>query len=172
MKKAVVIGLFALISSMGAQAQITGFYVGASYLDTQPEWLSHSGNDNGLEARVGYSLNSLFAFEASYLELGTVNLPQFPDAGGSADTEAYTVSGVVSFPLGNLSLFGKAGYMWSETDGYFGTIAGPMRSEVDNTELFFGAGIGFEITNNFDVRLEYNEADPFNWAGIGLNIRF
>lgn len=172
MRTAVVIGLFALVSSMGAQAQLTGFYVGASYLDTRPEWLSHSDNDNGLEARVGYSLNSLFAFEASYLELGTVDLPNFADAGGSADTEAYTVSGVVTFPIGNLYLLGKAGYMWSQTDGTYGTIAGPMRSEVDEGELFFGAGIGFEIINNLDVRLEYNEADPFNWAGIGLNIRF
>lgn len=172
MRIAAAIGLLTLVSSMEAQAQLTGFYVGASYLDTQPQWLSHSDDDNGLEARVGYSLNSLFAFEASYLELGTVNLPNFPDAGGSADTEAYTVSGVVSFPLGNLSLIGKAGYMWSQTDGYFGTIAGPMRSEIDEGELFFGAGIGFEITNNLDIRLEYNEADPFNWAGLGLNIRF
>lgn len=172
MKKAAAIGLIALFGSMGAQAQITGFYVGASFLDTQPEWLSHSDDDNGLEARVGYSLNSLFAFEASYLELGTVDLPNFPDAGGSADSEAYTVSGVVSLPLGNLSLFGRAGYLWSQTDGYFGTIAGPMRSETDDSELYFGAGVSVEIFSNLDVRLEYNETDRFNWAGLGLNIRF
>ena len=171
MKKTITLALFALLGSATAQAQVTNFYLGASWLDTEPEWMSTSDSDTGFEARLGYTLNPVLAIEASYLDLGTVNLPQFPDAGGAADTDAYTLSGLLSFPIGNLSLFGKAGYLWAETDGYYGTIAGPRPSNVDEKEVLLGAGINFEITNSLEIRLEYNESDHYNWAGLGLNLK-
>ena len=171
MKKTIALGLFALFCSATAHAQLTDFYLGASWLDTEPEWMASKDSDTGFEARIGYTLNPVFAIEASYLDLGTVNLPNFVDAGGAAETDAYTLSGLLSFPIGNLSLFGKLGYLWAETDGEYNTIAGPRFSNIDEKEVLFGAGIGFEVTDSLEIRLEYNESDHYNWAGLGLNLK-
>lgn len=166
------LGLAALFASAPTQAQLTNFYAGASWLDTEPEWMATTDSDTGFEARLGYMLNPVMALEASYLDIGTVNLPQFPDAGGSAETDAYSVSGLLLFPIGNLSVFGKLGYLWSETDGEYGTIAGPRAANSEESEVLLGAGLSFEITDAVELRLEYNESDHFNWAGLGLNLHF
>ncbi len=170
MRKFLLLGLLTLAFSSTAQAQ--GFYLGASYLGAETQWQGEKEYDGGLEARLGYSFNSLLAIEASYLELGTVTLPDFVDGGGAADTDGYTLSAVATLPIGNLNLFGKAGYLWSDTDGVYGTIAGPVRSNIEENELYFGAGIGFEIFNTFELRLEVNKSDDFDWAGVGVNLRF
>jgi|GEM_PF-2469224 len=172
MKKLVSVIAVLLCSITQVHAQDDGFYIGASYIGAETQWLGESEYDAGFEARIGYGLNDLLSFEASYIEMGTVTLPNFVDAGGSADTESYTLSAIGALPIGNLSLFGKIGYLWSETDGVFGTIAGPMTSNVEENEVFVGAGVSFHVFDTFELRLEVNESDEFSWAGLGLNLRF
>lgn len=168
--KLLVLGILLWGFSVSAHAQ--GFYIGASYLGAETEWMGEREYDAGLEARLGYSFNSLLAIEATYLDLGTVTLPDFVDAGGSADTDAYSLAAVATIPLGNLNFFGKAGYLRTETDGVFGTIAGPRQSNIKQDEMFIGGGIGFEIFDTFELRLELNKSDDFDWAGVGVNLRF
>jgi len=67
---------------------------------------------------------------------------------------------------------GEIGYIWAETEGYLGSIAGPVESDTNENELLLGMGFSYELTDNFDIRLEYNESDHFNWTWIGLNFGF
>jgi len=172
MKKQIALGLLGLLTAGVAHAQAAGFYVGGSYLDAETEWLSETDDDSGYEVRAGYMLDENFSLEVSYFDLGTVKLPEIPDAGGKAETDGYAASVLGSYPIGALHLTGKIGYLWAETDGFVGSVLGPRGFETDENELLLGVGLSFDLTDNFAIRLEYNESDHFNWAGLGVDYRF
>jgi opacity protein-like surface antigen len=172
MNRLTVTFLLSLLASGVANAQTSGFYIGASFLDAETDWLSETDDDSGFEARLGFAFDDNFSMEASYVDLGTVTLPAVSDAGGKADTDGYTASALWSLPISSFNLIGKIGYLWAETDGHIGTISGPVKVSSDEDELFVGAGISYEFSDNFEIRLEYNRSDNFNWASAGINFHF
>ncbi|NQV71088.1 MAG: porin family protein [Pseudohongiella sp.] len=172
MNKCIVLGLLGLLTTTLANAQSSGFYIGASYLNAETELLRETDNDSGFEARLGYSLDEHFSVEANYLDLGSINLPEFQDAGGSADTDGFAVTALGIYPMGRIHLIGKIGYLWLETEGQLGSIAGPINYSSDESELMFGAGLSYNITDRIEVKLEYNESQHFNWSSLGINYRF
>jgi opacity protein-like surface antigen len=172
MKRYFFVGLFGLLACSASSAQSTGFYAGASYLDTETEWRGESDDDSGFEARLGYTLDQNFSLELAYVDLGTVKLPEISDAGGAADTDGFSFSALGSYPIGSFNLIGKLGYLWAETDGYLGSIAGPIKFDSDENGLLLGVGLSYDLSESFDVRLEYNDSDDFNWISIGLNFHF
>ena len=172
MNKCLVFGLLSLLTTTLANAQTSDFYIGASYLDAETELLGETDDDSGFEARIGYAFDEHFSIEANYLDLGSVELPEIQDGGGSADTEGYAATILGIYPLGGINLIGKIGYLWMETEGQLGSIAGPIDYSSDENELMFGAGISYNITDRLEVKLVYNESQNFNWSSVGLNYQF
>lgn len=149
-----------------------GFYVGASIQSVDAEFRQDDDTDSGWEARLGFALTKNLAVEATYSDLGEVVLPAFPDAGGSVETDALIASAVVKLPLGLFSLVGRGGVLAWDRDGELGSIAGPVSFSDDGFDLVLGAGISFELTDELEIRADYNDADDFSWFAAGINYHF
>lgn len=172
MKNKIIVVLFSVLAAASANAAPTGYYLGLSYLDTEAEFTDKDDGDSGLEARFGYSVNEFFAVEAAYLDLGTWDLPNIPDAGGRIETDGYAITALGTYPINEFALIGKLGSFWSESDGFLGSVNGPVNFSDDASNLLWGAGVSYSINDTFEVKVEYTEADDFEWSSLGLNFRF
>ena len=172
MKKYSYLLLSCLFTTTAVFAENTNFYIGASYLDAETDLLANSDKDSGFEARIGYVLNSNFSFEANYLDLGQLKLPAFPDAGGSVQTDGYGLGVLGIYPSGNFNLIGKLGYFWWDSAGTLGSIAGPVKYTAEDSEVIYGVGLSYNVSDNIELRTDYNDSQQFNWASLGLNFRY
>ena len=164
--------LLSLVLINYSYANDTGYHLGVSYLNSEHEFMGEDDNDSGLEVRFGYSLNKNIFFEASYLDLGTVELPSNPDAGGAFDNDGYSLSAIGVYPVGDFNLIGKVGYLWWESEGSLGSIAGPIGYSSSGYDLLLGVGLSFNVNDRFELKIDYNDSQEFNWVSIGFNYHF
>jgi OOP family OmpA-OmpF porin len=145
--------------------------IGATWLNDAPESIdpniategtviSQDDSDWGWKAFVGYQLHPNFAAELSYVDLGKYNVNHNLAPGTENDTvepDAWCLSGVGSYPLdGGFSLLGKLGVCrWDDHAGE--TVAGgavPDNEGDDGTNLAFGIGASYDLTERVATRLE------------------
>ena len=172
MKKIISSFLFCLLVTASVYAEEPKYYFGASYLIAEADLMGETDNDSGFEARFGYILNKNFSFEASYLDLGTLELPNFQDSGGSVETDGYSIAALGIYPIGAFNLIGKVGYLWWDSEGTLGSIAGPVEVSSDGSDLIIGGGLSYIFTERIEIKIEYNNSQQFNWGSIGINYRF
>ena len=152
MKAAIaVLGIAAATLGLPAAAQTTspGFYVGANIGQSKLKDGCSGCDDKDTAWRFlgGYQLNSNFA-----AELGYTNLGEF----GATKVNARELVGVGLFPLGNqFGIYGKLGGHHSEVKG--------GGSESGNG-LTYGAGLQYDLSPNLGLRGEWQRYDKL--AGI------
>jgi OOP family OmpA-OmpF porin len=122
----------------------------------------------------GYQVNRNFALEGGYTDLGkaTVNVT---GPGGFVNAEfkanAWEVVGVGMLPVADrFSIFGKIGLYRAELKGtvssnVLGTT--PLNGKDTNTDLTFGVGLKFDITNNFALRGEWQRYSSLGGSEVG-----
>jgi len=147
-----------------------GFYVGASYLQTDSEFETAVDNfeadDSSFKVFAGCTFIKFLGVEASYRDLGNQS-----DSSGSGsidlDLEAIDVSARGILPLGKVvSLFGKVGYANIQSDGDI---------DLDEWDLLYGAGIDIHLIKWLGVRAEWEEYDvddSLNSLSVGAFFRF
>lgn len=172
MKKYTQCTLLCLFVTSTVYAQQTKYYVGASYLDAKTDFMGETDNDSGGEARVGYIINNHLSFEANYSDFGTLELSKIADAGGSVKSDGYSIAAIGAYPIGQFKVIGKVGYLWWKSEGTLGSIAGPAPFTFDGSDMIIGAGVAYSITNNIDIKLEYDDSQRFSWGSIGVNYQF
>lgn len=172
MKKWIIAILLGLFSSALSHADTPLYYAGVSYLNAETSFMGESDDDSGLEARFGYTLSEYLSLEISYLDLGAIELPNFPDAGGSVDTDGYAFTVLGTYPMNDFTLIGKAGNLWWDTEGSLGSIAGPISYAKNGNDLLFGAGVSYKLTDNVKVKVEFNDSQDFNWSVLGIDFTF
>ena len=157
-----LLGAGAMALSTGALAQqgpTPGFYVGADVGSFDSDAVND--DDTAFKILGGYQINRNIAAEFAY--------GQLLDKGG-VEITAWELSGIYSFPLGNkFSIFGRLGFaMWDADAGAAGSD--------DGTDLLFGAGVQYDLTNKLGIRGQWTrydvadeDADLFS---IGLIYRF
>ena len=127
-------------------------------------------DDSDISFRIGggYKFNKNFALEGYYIDYGTAE-----DSGFSADADGPQVQGVGLLPVSNnVDLYGKLGLtMWdAELCSPFGCISD------DGTDIVFGFGGNFAVSNKVDLRAEYEIADfdgtDVTTLMVGVNIAF
>jgi len=172
-------GVLCLLSSLVFAAPISAetdrLYLGASYLDNDSKFSGYSDHVSGFELSVGYSLSQHFAAEVSYLDLGTLHLPDGPDSGGDIDNDGFALQFVAEYPIDRFTVYGKLGNLWWSRDGVLASIGGPVKFGSDGSDLIYGIGFGYDVTDHVDVRLEYRGSDidhDSNLASLGLSYRF
>lgn len=102
----------------------------------------------------GYQFNPTWGAEFGYNDLGQY---------GGADVEAWTLAGTGTMPLNQQwSLLGKLGVA-SNRPQYAG--AG------DRTDLYVGLGVGYSLSRNLGLRLEYEDFGKLSKNGLGPNSR-
>lgn len=181
-----------LLPVAAAQAQDSGFYLGASVgQSTLRNWCDPSltlssceDKDVGWKLLAGYQFNRYFGVEASYIDWGetTVSISsggQFVD--GSAKQQGYGIAAVGTLPLGQspFSLFGKIGLMFVSQETAR-IRPNPSTVERDETETQYGVGAKYRFAQDLAVRAEMERTDKrqgeqtirAQLISIGLEYRF
>ena len=183
MKKILVaMALLAASSATFAEGVYLGGSVGYTHTDVDCTGTTNcSSNSTGLKGFIGYKINDMFAFEASYFDLG-----KFGGTVGSARVDfkssGYGVRGLFSVPftkdfsgfvgLGINQVKSKASVTLGSLSGsldetstqpsfavgvdYALTPALKLRGEIENTRFDAPVNAGSYNVNNFSVGLKYS----------------
>jgi OOP family OmpA-OmpF porin len=130
-------------------------------------------SDTGKKVFGGYRLNPYLAIEASYVDLGKVSSlinasVLSPDALVADVSTVHPISikgvgltGIASYPIGNFSVFAKAGFVrWKATAQAHVSPTGAPSASVDEkgTHGTFGFGAGYDFPNSgWSVRGEWEK---------------
>lgn len=122
-------------------------YVGGGYGMTESTDIDDLGigddTDEGWKAFLGAGVGRVFSWEAGYVDLG-----QFGGAAlGQLEAKGWAADLLLGFPIGNATLFAKAGGFRAETE-FLGV-------SDENWELKYGAGVGFNISRHLGLRFEW-----------------
>ncbi len=157
--------IFAFIT---CQASASEFFLSAKYLSSDTDLLGHSDRDSGAEIGLGYAVNENLSIEASYLNFGRLDLPPVVDGGGYIDSTGYSLGLIYTQPIGAIKLRGKIGYLWSDSEGQLGSIAGPVSFNSSGSELTFSLGGAYALNEKFQLTLDFNQSQDFSWTTVGL----
>jgi opacity protein-like surface antigen len=159
---AVALALAALLAAAPTQAQQA--YVGASAGLSRFE-VDTAGASSSDTSDVGYKLyggalfGEHFGVEAALFDLGKASgsgtLPGFGPVGVSAKVRGASLAGLASLPLGDASVFAKAGvaYVRASVDA---TVAGQTASASESSlQPMVGVGASYAITPQVAARIEW-----------------
>lgn len=132
-----------------------------------------SGYVGGFKSRGGdfEDENSVFDIGVGYrflpfvsAELSYTNFGEYGNDFASAELDGYKLSAVGILPLTEkVELYGEVGQFFSNVDV---ELVG-FESDYDDETLFFGVGIGFQISDPLWVNIEYQrykvDYDTSNW---------
>jgi predicted porin len=146
-------------SAMAAEG-LVGPYIGGSILQArfdQDNFDSADLDKDDISFKVfgGYKFTPMFGLEAAYTNFGSSDAPSLGTAGPfKAEAEAFSGFGVLTFPVGPIELFGKAGMSRIDADGNVGAVTFSDKS----WEFAYGAGAQLNF-GNLGVRAEYERVD-------------
>ncbi|MBT78804.1 MAG: hypothetical protein CL587_00230 [Alteromonadaceae bacterium] len=129
-----------------------GFYVGGNYGYLKVDGQDDFDDDNDvIQGLVGYRFNRYLAVEGSVIDFG-----DYGNNLSRADTDGWTAGVKGILPITNqFSVYAKAGQLWWDTDYSVNGVSG----SYDDESLFIGAGVAYNITENFLVNAEYTVYD-------------
>ena len=198
-KTLIAIGLLSAVSVSYASQ---GFYIGAnigqaSYDTTLSDFdslqdgslfaASLDDSDTSISLTFGYQLNPNLALEGGFIDLGELVVSATSNGGGtlyaagpvtakiSADGLFFDVKGLL--PLNEkFSLYGKLGLLkWSE-DAVLSDVTGSLSGDDDGTDIFFGVGASFNITNSIALNADFSryqiDEDSTDVDVLSLGIQF
>jgi OOP family OmpA-OmpF porin len=159
-----------LIAASAASAADRGFYAGAGLgqMNTDVDDVlgldyDFDEDDVGFKVFGGYRFFPWLSVEGAYLDGGNPSIRE--SAGGETlklgiEVQSLVASAVFALPVGErFELFVKPGiaYWDAETSVGFSspTFSDSFREDDDGSAFFLGAGAGFDVTDNFGLRLEY-----------------
>ncbi len=167
------------IASVGLAAERNdsgaGIYLGGSvgyYRINDADFLDENDklkdNRHAWRAYAGLEAGRVFAIEAAYTDFGKTT-----DA--TADMELTGLSGAVliNIPLiPVIAPYGKVGMMYWDRDRTLGLLS----SSDSGSDLFYGLGARFTLTQSVDMRVEYEryaiDDTDIDMASISLQLRF
>jgi OOP family OmpA-OmpF porin len=161
-------------SQAAAQLQISGAYLGGSLGQMKADdacrgiagGVSCDDDDTAWRLFGGYQLNRNLAVELGFADLGKVEAR----AGGinaSADLEAWDLVGLGMLPLGNFSLYGKAGAYRGEVKARANTAFLSGSAKETTTDFTFGLGARYDFSRNFAVRAEWQRYNDMGGDDVG-----
>lgn len=197
-----VAALFTVFST--AQAAPTGWYAGLSLgqsdYDVSTSDFDDGGvisgsvdeTDTGMKLFFGNRVNENVSIEFGYLDLGEATLEGVSDGTGffwfpgdiSADVEG---DGIHLAILGNIpvsdrfELMAKAGFLMWDLSIDLTDSWGTVSADEDGTDLFFGVGLNYAITDKVSIRGEWelytvdigaSEEIDINLLSAGVTFRF
>jgi len=152
-KRISFVGVAALLlgTSIAAQAEGTGIYLGASWGSYSINESNLNDNDNVIKFVVGAQILPWIGVEGSWADFNRINsgVDNF-----SADGKG--LAAVFSIPVGTSStIFFKGGQFWWNSDSVLGNVLGAS----SGSDPFWGAGFKYGFNNNFALRLEAERYD-------------
>ncbi len=171
------------LALLSTPALAGNFYLGAHYgqgsFEAQGFGARVSLDDSGYKAYAGYRFMKFVGAELAYTDLGSLH--EFDTGSGltvDADGNLLSLQVLGIFPVGErLEFFGMLGVSdWSISEH----IAAGMillDLDLDGTDLTYGAGIAFRVTDHVVIRGEFEnhdiaEVDNVKFGSIGVRIDF
>lgn len=167
-----VLALAALAAANGAQAQDneSGFYAGGGVgsFDVQIDDFDdiddtidrYDSDDTAWKAFGGWRMNPYLAFELAYVNLGSPDDEIAPDTTLTLETDGFAPYVVGTLPIGDwFEVFAKAGYYWYDVDARLSSPLGNVSDSESNETFTWTAGVGVNIFERVNVRLEYEQFD-------------
>ena len=118
--------------------------------------IDFSDGDNAMKLFGGYRFNRYLAVQADYVDFGESSGAVSPSVRGTSDIQGIAPSVVGTLPIGPIELFGRVGMMFYEVDL---NLTGGRVIDESGEDLVWGAGIGIDVAERFNIRLEYEEID-------------
>jgi hypothetical protein len=153
------------------QDEISGFYIGGgagqfnAHIDdvddvdaTVDEW---DEDDTAYKFFAGYRLNRFLAFELDYINLGEPSGNVVPGFNVDSSVDGFAPYVVGTIPLGRFfEVYGRAGYyFYDATRGVTDTLDNRVEFDEESEDFVYGAGVGANIGEKFNVRFEYEKFD-------------
>ena len=125
--------------------------------DVDDVGIDFSDSDNATRIFGGWRFNRFFALQADFVDFGessgSVATSVSP---GTSDVQGLAPSVVGTLPIGPIELFGRAGVMFYEIDL---NLTGGRIIDESGEDPLWGVGIGLDIRDRLNLRLEYEEID-------------
>lgn len=99
-------------------------------------------------------------------EIGYVNFGRMDRGGGRTKAHGINLSLVGRIPLGAVNLYGKLGNLYGRTDSDVSPGSGLTAGKASGWEGSYGVGVGFDITPQSSIVLEWNRYN-LNFVGTG-----
>ncbi|MEJ2115950.1 MAG: outer membrane beta-barrel protein [Gammaproteobacteria bacterium] len=160
------LGLFLSITFSASVLAAPPFYVGGgigqSYVEENNVFAGDDFDDEDFGFKVfgGYNFHKNFAAEIDYLNFGEPSDDIFGVDIKIEDFYAIALYGVGKLPLSeHFELFAKLGAAYWEGDAKARFMGISASSREDGTEFAYGLGASYAFTDQYAVRVEYEEID-------------
>ncbi len=143
-------------------AEANGFNLGFDYGRTEAKkYCEHITNchnsDKGPKVDVGYDFNPNFGIELGYTSFGTIFNSNNNSASLKQKSNAITFSAIGTVPVGEwFGVYGRFGYARYDTNNT-GYIEGVKIKDESGNTPFWGAGVKFNLNEQFAIRVEYQD---------------
>jgi len=153
------------------QTEVSGFYLGGGVgqfnakIDdvdqvdnTIDRWKE---DDTAYKFFAGYRMNRFLAFEAAYVNLGKPSGAVVPGFNVDQSVDGFAPYVVGTIPLGPyFELNGRVGYYFYDANMRQESVAnGRVQFDEESNALAWGGGIGANIGEKFNLKLEYERFD-------------
>ena len=124
--------------------------------DVDDVGIDFSDGDNATKIFAGWNFNRFLAVQADFVDFGESSGFVTTSARGTADVQGLAPSIVGTLPLGPIELFGRIGIMFYEVDL---NLTGGRVVDESGEDAVWAAGIGIDVLDRLNLRLEYEEID-------------
>jgi OOP family OmpA-OmpF porin len=118
--------------------------------------IDFSDGDNAMKVFAGWHFNQFFAVQADYVDFGESSGAVTPLLSGTSDVQGIAPSIVGTLPIGPIELFARVGMMFYDVDL---NLTGGRVIDESGEDLVYSAGIGIDVLDRLNLRLEYEEID-------------
>ncbi len=155
-----------LLAALYASPSYSQFYIGAATGLT--DYAALAENVSSTEITAGLKFHDNFALETSWLELGETELDLSQNNNTSFGIDGLNIGLVSILPIADsVDVLAKFGlYYWEvETSSITSQTLISSNSEEENTDVSLGVGLAWEVVDEVDLRIMYQQVDV-----IGDNI--
>jgi opacity protein-like surface antigen len=127
----------------------------------------HSGHD-AWKVQLGYRFTPYFALEGDYMNFGTSS-DTFVGTGSNGNynlhMSGFAPYGVLTLPIGPVELYGKAGWLYYNSDLRVNLNAPGtqlLESSHSHSDFTWGGGLGVTVARHVNVSAEYDRIKVVN----------
>jgi OOP family OmpA-OmpF porin len=172
---------FLMLLALTTNAQANGPFVGASIgsagLDDDFDGLNIDDSATAFRIVAGWRFNEYFALEGGYHDFGDFEETLIIDGNEqnvALSADGFTLGAVGNIPLSErFSLMGRAGMFFWDGNADINNVS---QAKPEDTNLFFGAGLNFELNQKLQLTGDWTRYDLEDAVGnvfsVGLEYRF
>jgi len=124
--------------------------------DVNDVGIDFTDSSNATKLFAGWNFNRYFAVQGDYVDFGDASDAVAPSVQGRSNVKGFAPSIVGTIPLGPVELFGRIGMMFYDVNL---DLNGGRVIDDSGNDMVWSAGVGIDIKDRVNLRLEYEEID-------------